>query len=116
MPCDGCDLHHRALYGCGCSYGTPHTPEAGGPSYEGLATVTYLFGADQEPWSRTCPRYYATAPHIAEIYSDLEDYRRGAMGDVDQLEHQLLIYLRAIDAAKNQWEAENMRQLSGGSK
>lgn len=43
---------------------------------------------------------------------DLEDYRRGSMGDVMRLEAPHLQLLRAADVEQSRWQSEQERQIA----
>lgn len=68
-----------------------------------------------EPYSRTCPQYFRRLPWVRELLSDLEDYRRGAMGNVLLLPAPWLQLLRVADVEQANWQATQKRQLMEGS-
>lgn len=61
---------------------------------------------------RTCPRTYLGHPAVNAIYADVEDYKRGALGNVLDLEAPHLEYLRAASGAMDKWHAKQQEQLS----
>jgi len=87
------------LFGCGRD------------GHEGKSTA-YEHGASEEPWSRSCPRYYYEMQWFQMVMADLEDYRRGAMGPVQDMEAPHLDLLRVAHAEKIVWEQENHRVVS----
>jgi len=44
-------------------------------------------------------------PEVQELLSWLPDYKRGALGPVQELEAPLLQYLRIAEAAEDSWRA-----------
>lgn len=55
--------------------------------------------------TRSCPEYFARAPFIAEVWNDLADYKRGALGPVGSISAPHLTLLRILDAETNSLEA-----------
>jgi hypothetical protein len=86
----------------------PWTETASGPSHEGKARTPYTDGASESPWNRTCPRWYLLSPEVGEVLAWLRDYKRGAMGPVQQIEAPLLDCLRVAEAEHEAWEAAQM--------
>lgn len=78
--------------------------------YEGKSEVEYGDGWD-EPFNRTCPQYYRRLPWVQQILMDLEDYRRGALGNVMLLEAPYLELLRVADVEQSKWQQAQERQL-----
>lgn len=70
------------------------------------------FGKEKRPYSRTCPQYYRRLPWVQQVLMDLEDYRRGSMGDVMRLEAPHLQLLRAADVEQSRWQSEQERQIA----
>lgn len=101
--CETCPLHERALWGCGWDDET-----------RGKAEVLYTRGA---PETKTCPQWYARQPAVADVTSHLEDYERGALGNVLELPAAFLDYLRAASSERAAWQAEQqaaqLRQVEG---
>lgn len=64
----------------------------------------YEYGATCEPFNRTCPRYYFESEFFQIIFQDVQDYRRGAMGNVCDLPAAHLDLLRVLDAELDNWE------------
>jgi len=64
---------------------------------------------------KTCPQYYANTRYYQSIRDDLEDYRRGAIGNVDDLAINRLAALRVLDRAEQHWQSDqeqNIREQS----
>lgn len=68
-------------------------------------------GADEEPYSKSCPRYYWEQEPIQMVLADLADYRRGALGNVWDLPAPHLDLLRVADAEEAQWDAYNQARM-----
>jgi hypothetical protein len=64
-----------------------------------------------EPVRHTCPRWYWQQPLVQEVYSDLEDYKRGALGDVLSLPAPYLDLLRVAEGARGAMQKECERQI-----
>jgi hypothetical protein len=94
--CANCGPDWQKYFGCGFA------------GYEGKGKQVYTKGSRQEPYSRTCPRYYYQQPWVSCLLSDLGDYKRGAMGNVLYLEAQYLDYLRILENEMTEWEGENI--------
>lgn len=77
----------------------------------GMALCTYEHGATQEPWAKTCPRWCSLLLHVQQVQRDLDDYDRGALGNVRELEAPYLEYLRAASKEREIWRSENERQM-----
>jgi len=60
---------------------------------------------------RTCPQYYRRQPWVQDVMQDLEDYRRGALGNVLLLPAPWLELLRAADREQSAWKAAQERDL-----
>lgn len=86
----------------------PWTESAAGPSFEGQSRTRYTDGATDAPWNRTCPRWHLLSPEVGQVLAWLRDYKRGAMGPVQQLEAPLLDYLRVAEAEHEAWESAQM--------
>ena len=99
QDCDDCDDDGKKFWGCGFA------------GLQGQADAPYSQGADQDPWSRTCPRWCWLQPEVQSIYDELEDYRRGSLGCVFDLAEPRLQLLRIADSAQNSWQAEQQAQL-----
>ena len=63
------------------------------------------------PNLRTCPRYFLSKPYVQLIYADVEDYKRGAFGNVLDLEAPYLEYLRTAATAMDMWQAKQQANL-----
>jgi hypothetical protein len=50
---------------------------------------------------RTCPHYYARSIFVGSVLEHLDDYRRGALGDVRDLPAAQLDYLRIAETESN---------------
>lgn len=98
MDCADCTEDDRRWFGCGLD----------GRAYESDPDCVYVDGDDY----RTCPRTYLQHPAVAMIYADVEDYRRGALGCVLDLEAPYVDYLRAAAGAIDHWQAKQQAQLS----
>jgi len=61
--------------------------------------------------SKTCPQYFARSPFVLSVRDQLEDYRRGALGDVRDLPAHLLAYLRVLDSADTRWQRQQEATL-----
>lgn len=48
--------------------------------------------------TRTCPEYLARQPVIASVWNDLQDYKRGALGPVQDIQAPHLTLLRVLEA------------------
>lgn len=75
--------------------------------------MAYAHGADDPPWNKTCPRWCWLQPGVQAVYDELEDYRRGALGNVLALPAPRLALLRIADAEQNVWAAEQQAQMFG---
>ena len=78
---------------------------------DGKAQLKYKFGAKLDPWNKTCPRYCMADAEIIQVMADVEDYKRGALGDVRQLPCVYLDLLRAAVSELATWDFENERQM-----
>ena len=95
-PCRKCNSDdHKALYGC------PYTGHAG----KGAQPVSDR-GINDKSITRTCPEWFATRPAIGQLYDDIEDYRRGALGNVHKMPRPHLTLLRVLDAELSAEKAE----------
>ena len=98
MPCKEClDGNHEdfwELYGCGWK-----------PEYAGKGEAVRSRGATEAPYNRTCENYYWEQVAVQIVLSDLEDYRRGALGNVWDLPAAHLALLRVADAEDAQFTA-----------
>jgi len=77
--------------------------------------VTYVEGSKEEPFSRTCARWYAQDPAVQSVLSWVADYRAGAMGPVQELEAPLLEYLRHVSAEEERWQERQMKPKRAAS-
>jgi hypothetical protein len=50
---------------------------------------------------RTCPHYYVRSAFVGSVLEQLEDYKRGALGDVRDLPAAQLDYLKIAEAESN---------------
>jgi len=95
------------LFGCG------HRPE-----YAGQSKVERTRGATEPPYNRTCENYYWELDAVHAVLADLEDYRRGALGNVLDLPFPHLAALRVADHEMAEWsahyEAQIMSEASSG--
>ena len=96
--CECCTKEDHGIYGCGFV------------GLEGKATIAYKFGAKSPPWNKTCPRYCMADPHVQQIMESVEDYKRGALGNIRQLPSGYVDLLRAAVSELALWEFENERQ------
>ena len=97
--CKDCPTHEHEEWGCGFD------------GFEGKAELAFGHELD-EPYSRTCPRYYAASPFVSSVMRDLRDFKRGALGDVRQLGSAHRVYLEVAEDESAKWESENQHQLS----
>jgi hypothetical protein len=106
--CETCPPGRRQAFGCGCSSGTPWGPQAASDGFLGQATQRYQSGdaggATDPPWDRTCPQWFYTSPFIQSVMDELEDYRGGRWGHVDDMPADLVGYLRIAHAELTAWE------------
>jgi len=92
----------------------PHGPLAGGESHEGRARVKYIEGSKEAPYSRTCARWYLLSPEVQEVTVWLHDYKRAALGPVQELEAPLLELLRHAEAEESRWMDKQTTQKRKG--
>ena len=64
-----------------------------------------------EPFSRTCPQFFWSLEWVQRVLADVEDYRRGSMGDVNDMEAPYLELLRVADSEKAKWKAEQEARI-----
>lgn len=97
MSCDECLSNgyddNWELFGCGWK-----------EEYAGTG-LHRTRGADIEPFNKTCENYFWEQRPIQLVLSDLEDYRRGALGNVWELPSPHLDLLRVADSQESQWSA-----------
>ena len=67
-----------------------------------------------EPGAKTCGQYYLRTVFVQSVINALEDYRRGALGDVRLLPSPMLEYLRLADNAVASWRNQQDQKLAGG--
>jgi len=110
--CKHCPEDVRRARGCPVSRGTPWTASAEGPGYAGQANDRQPWirkqgdlkgGADEEPWSRMCPRYFRGSPFFVGIMSELPCWEAGRLGDINRMPAPLVTYLRIASAEKDAW-------------
>ena len=66
------------------------------------------------PWNKTCPRFYALKPAVLSVLEDVEDYKRGALGNVNtDLAAPEVDLLRTAEREHAAWESENLKQQNG---
>lgn len=100
--CERCDESEHALNGCGYNDATAGKARA---AYEGALGEL-----------RICPQWlYREVPLISWVLEALEDYRRGALGNVLDLDADLLDYLRIADAESTAWRNAMERQVAHGN-
>jgi hypothetical protein len=92
--CKDCAEDDWELFGCG---------------FKGLDAPDGTY--TDPPDLKTCPRYYTQDPTVLLIYADVEDYKRGALGNVLDLEAPYLEYLRTSVASMSAWEAKQQANL-----
>lgn len=78
---------------------------------QGQAQAHYERGATAPPYNRTCPRWCWLQPAVQEVFTELRDYERGALGNVHDLEPQFLDLLRVAEIEREAWKAEQDRQM-----
>lgn len=102
MDCTECtDPQDWDEYGCGWR------------GLEGKGRYEFtLVGGPEEPFRHSCPQYYRRLPWVQDLLGDLEDYRRGAMGNVMLLPAPWLQLLRAADAESTAWQNQQEQQLA----
>jgi len=61
---------------------------------------------------KTCPQFYARDPDVHYILSNLEDYKRGALGPIGRLPAHVVDYLRAAESSRNKWLESNQMDPS----
>jgi hypothetical protein len=101
--------------------GIPWSDSADGPGHAGAALASYHEparkdggGADEAPYNRTCPQFYRRSPFVISVLDELEDYRAGRLGPVDDLEAPRLTYLRVAAAEHAAWERFQLDGLADG--
>ena len=60
---------------------------------------------------RTCPQYYALSAFFASVRCHLEDYRRGALGNILDLPASMLSYLRTLDTSEQSWQRDQEKAM-----
>lgn len=108
-PCiriiDGHEVHcshdKRKLLGCGFV------------DFEGKGALRE-HGSQHAPYNRTCPQYYARIPAVMSCYDYIDDYRRGALGNVLDLPNPLWQALGILDVELKQQERVNEERISHG--
>jgi len=73
--------------------------------------VRYENGSTIEPFSRTCPQAFWMDRNCAYIFSELEDYRNGSLGSIDDMPYNLITYLRSADASAKHMDALISKQI-----
>lgn len=102
FACADCPTEQRTDYGCGYD-----------EAAIGKARVQYK-GALGE--LRTCPQWlYHEIPIAYWTLTNLEDYRRGALGNVLDLDADLLDYLRVADSEMGAWRDAMEAQIADGN-
>jgi hypothetical protein len=100
MECQDCtDPDDWAAWGCGWH------------DLAGKGQHEFSLSGGEEPYTRTCPQFYRRLPWVQEVLQDLEDYRRGALGNVLLLPAPWLALLRAADVEASAWKNEQEMQL-----
>ncbi len=61
----------------------------------------------------TCPQWFTSQPFVVHIWELLEDYRRGALGDVLDLPASMFAYLRVLDTELARWDSAMSEQADG---
>jgi len=93
-PCEQCPGELHELLGC------PYTGHAG----KAAPHVKEPADADRLAW-RTCADGLVRSPAIADLWSDLGDYKRGALGDVRAIPAPHLALLRWLEHECGQHQA-----------
>lgn len=96
--CDGC-IADKLWHGCGWDEDT-----------RGRGAIRLEGGDILE----TCPQYHLRQPFVASVYELLEDYKRGALGNVLDLEASAIDALKVLSAAMTDWEVAQQEALHGG--
>ena len=100
-PCEECPEFLRVHLGC------PFEGHAG----KGTGVpVNAPKGAPADPW-RTCPEGLIRTAAVGGIWADLEDYKRGAMGDVLDIQAPRLALLRTMESEMAKQDAWIDEQL-----
>jgi hypothetical protein len=95
-------LGDREFFGCGWD-----------DRYAGKATaVTKIMGREV----KTCPQFYARQPAYIEMREQLEDYRRGSLGNVDHIALPRLEALGVLDSAEADWHSKQEENLVSKAK
>jgi len=97
--CEDCSPDDHETFGCGFN------------GLLGKSRVKYSRGAAEPPYNRSCPRWCWLQPAVQSVYDDLEDYRRGALGNVLDLAAPRIALLRVADSEHRAWEAEQQAQM-----
>ena len=85
-PCRTCKDDLKPVFGC------PLIGLAGKGAYPSKRR-----DIDDDSIVRTCPEWFATRAVFSDIYESIEDYRRGALGNVRALPLPFLALLRVLD-------------------
>jgi hypothetical protein len=64
----------------------------------------------------TCPIYFGSTPFIRSLIDDLQDYKIGAIGNIDTIGTARLGYLRLLKHHQTEREADFKKKLDGYSK
>ncbi len=99
--CKECSLDIKEEFGCGHD------------GFGGKSKIKYENGAKDEYWSRTCPMYAASHSFMNEIVYDLENYKRGAMGNIFDMDNIRFELLSIAENEQGVWENENQKQIIG---
>ena len=100
MPfeCTTCPEYEHEFWGCGFD-----------AQYKGRAQFDRAEPMDFD----TCPQWFTHQPFVAHTWELLEDYRRGALGNVLDMPAPMATYLRTLDVELSRWDAEMTRQADG---
>lgn len=98
--CNGCSTEEKELYGCGFE-----------KEYKGKAKVQFNFTNGEEPYTKTCPQYFVRLDDVQNILSYLQDYKKGAIGNIFELPTTFLEYLKIAEYERQEWERENEKAL-----
>lgn len=95
MECNACkDLKQQDYWGCGKP-----------------GKMTYKYQNAIEPYNKICPRWYAKQPFVNGIYSDLNHYKNGSLGNVkESISAAHLEYIEILDAAIKEKNIDNFNQ------
>lgn len=99
--CKSCTEEDRRHFGCGEWAGKGEYTEWDFPR-----------GLTDEWVKHTCPRWCLTLPEVLQAFADRDDYDRGALGCVLDMDAAYLECLRAASLERKIWDSEMQRQVS----